>query len=105
MQTTARAQTAIRGPTRHEEPVRRADRPTRSPRRLSPAAAERRRRQQHFRLRRRDLLVDAVLGLVLAILLLSETAGLGILAVLLLPATLVLLATGFARRRRRRSVV
>jgi Flp pilus assembly protein TadB len=61
--------------------------PARPPRRRPAVASrdavrERRRRELHFRRRRRDLLQDGVLGLLLAIVLLSVTAGLGVLALI-----------------------
>src|ERR1700756_343299 len=55
--------------------------PARSPGRTRPSrqGRARRRRAEHFRRRRRDLLVDAVAALVLALILVSLTAGLRIL--------------------------
>jgi hypothetical protein len=73
----------------------------------SPAAprprvsSERRRRERHFRRRRRDLLEDAVLGLVLAVVLISVTAGLGVLALLVFAIAAVLGAGVVVRRVRR----
>lgn len=68
------------------------------------AAAERRRRQSHFARRRRDLIEDAGVALVVAIVLISVTAGLGVLALLMiLLAGLIagsVLAPRIAARRR-----
>jgi Flp pilus assembly protein TadB len=91
-----------RSGARPGERARPAEPEARSRGRLRLADAERRRREQHFRLRRRDLLVDAALGLLLAVVLLAETAGLGVLALLVLPAAFLLLVSGLVRRRSRR---
>lgn len=61
--------------------------------------AEARRRQRHFRRRRRDLVTDATLGLLLAIVLISVTAGLGILLLLVMPLGGALVALTIAERR------
>jgi Flp pilus assembly protein TadB len=66
------------------------------------AARERRRRQLHFRRRRRDLLEDAVLGLLLAIMLLSVTAGLGVLALIEIVAAVIALGVIVVPRGYRR---
>ena len=71
------------------EPEAAVVRPPRAPGR---ARSEHRRRERHFRRRRRDLLEDALLGLVLAIVLISLTAGLGVLALIVLPVGLALIA-------------
>lgn len=65
---------------------------------------ERRRRERHFRRRRRDLVEDTGIGLVLTIFLLGTTAGLGVLAlieVLLAAAIIASMFTERAVRRRR----
>lgn len=64
------------------------------------AAAERRRRRRHFARRRRDLVTDATAGLILAIVLILVTAGLGVLALLLVPLVAGLLAATVIERRR-----
>lgn len=64
-------------------------------RRISP---ERRRRERHYRLRRRDLLVDAGLAFALTIALITITAGLGVLALLELPIAGGLIASLVAER-------
>jgi hypothetical protein len=71
-------------------------------------AAERRRRERHFRRRRLDLLQDAGLALVVTIVLISQTAGLGVLALLMVPLAGVLVGSCIAvrarhHRRRRRA--
>lgn len=63
--------------------------------------SERRRRERHFRRRRRDLLEDAVLGFVLAIVLIGVTAGLGVLALVVVPAGLALIVWVVVVRVRR----
>ena len=73
------------------EPERRPPPPAPGPRAGAPPARrsartpQRRRREEHFRRRRRDLLVDVGVALVLAIILISLTAGLGILLLFVLP--------------------
>ena len=61
----------------------------------------RRRRVQLIRRRRRDLLEDIGLAMVLAIFVLSVTAGLGIVAILEVPAIGLLLGSVIVERRRR----
>ena len=79
-----------------------------APHRPSPSrpsgrlATERRRRERHYRLRRRDLLQDVGAGLLVTVLLLMLTAGLGVLALLDLALLLLLVASGVVERRRRR---
>jgi hypothetical protein len=46
------------------------------------ARQERRRRERHFARRRRDLVQDVLLGLLLAIVMLSLTAGLAVVALI-----------------------
>ncbi|HEY2259835.1 MAG TPA: hypothetical protein VGH45_08980 [Solirubrobacteraceae bacterium] len=68
----------------------------------SAAARERRRRCRHFARRRRDLVEDAVLGLLLAAVLLSVTGGLGVLALIELLVVSTVLGVGVVRRLRGR---
>jgi hypothetical protein len=75
-----------------------------APVRKAPRSTERRRREQHFRRRRRDLLADAVLALLLAIVLMSLTAGLGILLLMVLPVGAGLVAYRVIQRRLARRV-
>lgn len=67
--------------------------------------AERRRRERHFRRRRRDLLEDAGMALAVMVALLSMTAGLGIVALIEVPLITVVVGSLFAERvvARRRS--
>lgn len=95
-------------------PLRRFDSP-RSVRVRSPArdsrsastqdarAAERRRRQRHFRRRRRDLLEDVALALLLTIVLISVTAGLGVLLLLEAPLAAAVIGSFVLERRLRRA--
>ncbi len=68
------------------------------------ATIERRRRQRHFARRRRDLLEDCVVAAVLAILIFSVTAGLGVVALMAIPLGAALIGSFVAERviRRRR---
>jgi hypothetical protein len=61
-------------------------------------AAERRRRERHFRRRRRDLLQDVGIALLLAIILVSVTAGLGVLVLLEVPIAAGLIGSSLAER-------
>jgi len=63
---------------------------------------ERRRRITHLRRRRRDLLVDVVIAIVLMGLGLMLTPGLGVLAIVEVPLALALVGTMIAERRFRR---
>jgi Flp pilus assembly protein TadB len=72
------------------------------PRRQERVSAERRRRARHYAARRRDLTIDVALGLFVAVVLLSLTAGLGVLALVLVPLAIVLVVTGVLDRRRAR---
>jgi hypothetical protein len=63
---------------------------------------ERRRRLTHLRRRRRDLLEDVVGAIVLMILALIVTPGLGVLALIEVPLALGLIATVLAERRWRK---
>jgi hypothetical protein len=64
--------------------------------------AQRRRRRQHIQRLRRDLLEDFGLGFVLALLALTMTAGLGVIAILELPLLAVVAGSFVVERRRRR---
>lgn len=66
------------------------------------ARAERRRRQRHFARRRRDLLEDVGLALVLTLVLISFTAGLGVIALLEGPLAAGLIASVLVPRVRQR---
>ena len=66
------------------------------------ARLERRRRVLHLRRRRRDLLEDSVAALVLMIVAVIITPGLGMLAILEVPVALALIGTVVAERRIRR---
>lgn len=84
----------------------RRDQPAVSLRRLGPAQAsrrpspERRRRERHFRRRRRDLIEDAAIAFALSIVLISVTAGLGVLALVELPIAGLVAASLIAERMR-----
>ncbi|MBV9465305.1 MAG: hypothetical protein JO206_08985 [Solirubrobacterales bacterium] len=62
----------------------------------------RRRRQQHLRRLRRDFLTDAAVAVVLAIIALTMSAGLGVVAMLEVPVAGLVLATVITERRVRR---
>jgi Flp pilus assembly protein TadB len=85
------------------QPASRAD-PQRSSesgaqtRRPSPATLERRKRERHLRRRRRDLLEDFALALLLMTVVLMFTAGLGVIA--LLDIVLIAVLTGSYLLRR-----
>jgi hypothetical protein len=74
------------------------------PRAARPPRADRLRRMQLIRRRRRDLLEDTALAAVLALFLLIVTAGLGVVAILEIPALILiggsLVAERIIRRRR-----
>jgi hypothetical protein len=65
-------------------------------------ALERRRRERHYRLRRRDLLQDTVIAVLLAVVMLTSTAGLGVVAILLFATGAALIAMSVAERTIRR---
>jgi hypothetical protein len=71
------------------------------------AALERRRRERHFRARRRDVLVDTGVALVLSLALLTLTAGLGVVALIVVPLAAALVASNVLMRllSRRRATV
>jgi hypothetical protein len=66
--------------------------------------AQRRRRQQHLRRLRRDLLEDAGLGFLLMVVTLIMTAGLGVIAIIEFPVMAIVIGSFLAERyvRRRR---
>jgi 4-hydroxybenzoate polyprenyltransferase len=64
--------------------------------------AERRRRERHFARRRRDLLEDMGLAVVFSLILITLTAGLGVIALLELPVSAALVASVLIPRIRRR---
>jgi hypothetical protein len=59
----------------------------------APATLERRRRERHLQRRRRDLLVDCAVALLLMIVALVLTAGLGVIALLDIPVIGVLIGS------------
>ncbi|MDQ6778357.1 MAG: hypothetical protein M3071_19535 [Actinomycetota bacterium] len=63
------------------------------------ARIERRRRVMHFRRRRRDLLEDCGVALVLMIFAIILTPGLGMLALLEIPVALAVIGSVVAERR------
>jgi Flp pilus assembly protein TadB len=98
-------------------PARRSEssRPTEELRRQPPALrasvpadraarAERRRREQHLRRRRRDLLEDVVIAIVLTIVALIWTAGLGVIAIVAVPVACAVIGSFLVERwlRKRR---
>jgi hypothetical protein len=95
-------------PARRPEPDPRRTRdrgagpsPTAGPARGS-RARERRRRERHYRLRRRDLLQDTLIAVALAVVMLTTTAGLGVVAILVFATGGALIATIVAERIIRR---
>lgn len=80
----------------------RPDRPSARAQARARANAERRRRQRHFARRRRDLLEDVGIALLLSVSLLVMTAGLGVIALLELPMAGILAASVVIPRIRRR---
>lgn len=73
-------------------------------RHADPERRTRHDRRRHFQLRRRDLLVDALLALALCLILVSQTAGLAVVALLEVPIGVGLVVSLLIERRRRRSV-
>jgi uncharacterized membrane protein len=71
------------------------------------ARAERRRRERHFARRRRDLLEDVALALLLTIFALILTAGLGVIALIEIPVAGAAIGSvvleRWVRRRRRQA--
>lgn len=72
------------------------------PRARRDTRAEARRRMRLIRRRRLDLLQDGLLALILAVIVLTVSAGLAVVALLAAPAGLVLVASLIVERRRRR---
>jgi hypothetical protein len=64
--------------------------------------AERQRRERHLRRLRRDLLEDVAMAIGLMIVILSVTAGLGVVALLEIPVGAAVLASFLVERRIRR---
>jgi Flp pilus assembly protein TadB len=77
--------------------------PTPKPRQQSQSALERRRQRRLLARRRRDLLEDAVAAIVLTIVAVTLTAGLGVIALIEVPVVLALVISYVRDRRRRRS--
>ena len=69
----------------------------------SRAALERRRQQRLLARRRRDLLEDGVAAIVLTIVAIALTAGLGVIALIEVPVVLALVISYVRDRSRRRS--
>lgn len=63
---------------------------------------ERRRRERHYRLRRRDLLQDILIAVALAFVVLTTSAGLAVVAILMFATGGVLIATIAVERALRR---
>ncbi|MDQ6836399.1 MAG: hypothetical protein M3016_09455 [Actinomycetota bacterium] len=80
--------------------------PARRPASSTRASRDRRQRERHFRRRRRDLLEDAAFALLATIILISATAGLGVLALLEIPMVGIVVGSIVAERmiRKRRAV-
>jgi hypothetical protein len=95
MSATPSRRTQRAEPHPHPPPV--SKRPATSRRNRTPVA-ERRRRERHFRRRRRDLLEDTSMALLLSIIFVTVTAGLGVLALLELPVVVALVGSGQAGR-------
>ncbi len=80
----------------------------RAPRRAAPALdaraarIERRRRRRHLQQLRRDLLFDGLAALALMIAIIVVSAGLGVVALLELPAAAIAIGSFVLERRRRR---
>lgn len=95
-------------PAHRPPPPRPARPPKPRPHAATPARAadqaaklERRRRIKHLRRRRRDLLQDITIALLLAVLGLILTPGLGILAVIEIPVALALIGSLILERKLR----
>jgi hypothetical protein len=67
------------------------------------ARLERRRREQHLRRRRRDLLEDVGMAIVLMIVALICTGGLGVIALIEIPVGAAVIASLVLERRRLKS--
>lgn len=85
-------------------PARRAayEPPTPKQEHPSQGTLERRRQRRLLARRRRDLLEDSVAALVLTIVAITLTAGLGVIALIELPVVLALVISYVRDRRRRR---
>jgi Flp pilus assembly protein TadB len=79
--------------------------PTPKPEQPSRAALQRRRQQRLLARRRRDLLEDVVAAIVLTIVAITLTAGLGVIALIEVPVVLALVISYLRDRRRRRTSV
>lgn len=101
---------AYRAPDRPERDRRTPDRDARAPdraRRTPDRDRERRRRELHLRARRRDLLQDLTAALVVFLVIMTATPGLGVVAIFEAPVVFALVAAVVIRRvlRHRRSRV
>ena len=94
-------------PARRLEPSRGQRNPAGQPpsKRLPTAGTrhERRRREQHLRRRRRDLLEDFGMAVVLVLVALTWTAGLGVIALIEIPVGAAVIASLVLERRRLKS--
>jgi Flp pilus assembly protein TadB len=77
--------------------------PTPEPEQPSRTAQQRRRQQRLVARRRRDLLEDVVAAIVLTIVAITLTAGLGVIALIEVPVVLALVISYVRDRRRRRT--
>jgi hypothetical protein len=75
--------------------------PPRTRRQPTAAELEHRRRSKHFARRRRDLLEDAAAALLITLLAITLTAGLGVIALIEIPLSLVLVVSHLLGRLRR----
>jgi hypothetical protein len=72
------------------------------PHQPSRTALERRRRSQHFARLRRDVLEDTAVALLVTLLTIAFTSGLGVIALIELPLVLALIISYLLERRTRR---
>jgi Flp pilus assembly protein TadB len=77
--------------------------PAPEPEQSSRPALQRRRQQRLLARRRRDLLEDVVAAIVLTIVAITLTAGLGVIALIEVPVVLALVISYVRDRRRRRT--
>jgi Flp pilus assembly protein TadB len=77
--------------------------PTAKRQQPSRTALERRRRQRVLARRRRDLLEDGVAAIVLTVVAITLTAGLGVIALIEVPVVLALVISYLRDRRRHRT--
>jgi hypothetical protein len=92
-------------PARRVEPSRGQRQPPArvpTPRAGRDARLERRRREQHMRRRRRDLLEDFGIAVVLMIVALTWTAGLGVIALIEIPVGAAVIGSLVLERRWRK---